>query len=76
MKRRLAKRHCHHVSPGRRDVLGVIDRLRQAIGIALGLGYGEGVGLALEDGVGVDLIQHTHMLQSTIRFSDGRPCRR
>jgi hypothetical protein len=54
----------------------VIDGLRQATGIALGLGYGEGVGVALEDGVGMALIEHTHMLQSTIQFSDGRPCRR
>jgi hypothetical protein len=73
--RRLAERHCHHVCPGRRDVLGVIDGLRQATGIALGLGYREG-GVALEDGVGMALTEHSHMLQSTIQFSDGRPCRR
>ncbi len=76
IKRRLAERRCHHVYPGRRDVLGVIDGLRQATGIALGLGYGEGVGVALEDGVAMAFTENTHMLQSTIQFSDGRPCRR
>jgi hypothetical protein len=56
IKRRLAERQCHHVYSGRRDVLGVIDRLRQATGITLGLGYGD-AGVVLEEGVEMALTQ-------------------
>jgi hypothetical protein len=47
----------HTISLLQRDVLGVIDGLRQATGIVLGLGYGEGVCLALQDGVEVALTE-------------------